>query len=228
LTKPSTIAIDGPVAAGKSVVGKLLSQHLGYRFVDTGAMYRAVTWAALRENLDLNDEQALTDLVRRIKIRIDPQTVNDGRPYTVLVDSQDVTWEIRSAEVEASVSLVSRVRGVREAMVEHQRALARGGKVVMVGRDIGTVVLPNADLKIFLLASPQERARRRYLELVGYGRKVSYEEVLDEILRRDRIDSERAISPLRPSPDAVVLDTDGLSIEEVIARIESIIAQRDP
>lgn len=223
---PRVIALDGPAGAGKSTVGRLLAQRLGYLFFDTGAMYRAVTWAALRRNVPLDDEAALSDLAHHLAMEISlptPTQAVDGRAYTVYVDRQDVTWEIRKADVEAQVSGVSGHAGVREALVAQQRKVAEqvgrpGGApgIVMAGRDIGTVVLPEADLKIFLDASPVERARRRAEELAGRGQRVPFADVLAEIERRDRLDSTRAISPLRRAEDAVLITTDGLAIEQTM------------
>ncbi len=226
---PRIIALDGPAGAGKSTVGRLLAARLGYLFFDTGAMYRAVTWAALSRHVPLDDEVALSDLAHHLAVEIGlptPDQAVDGRAYTVYVEKQDVTWEIRKADVEAQVSGVSGHAGVREALVAQQRKVADqvgrpGGApgVVMAGRDIGTVVLPDADLKIYLDASPVERARRRADELAGRGQRVPFSDVLAEIERRDRLDSTRAISPLRQADDAVLITTDGLAIEQTMDRV---------
>jgi cytidylate kinase len=215
---PSIIAIDGPVAAGKSTVGRLLAQRLGYRFVDTGSMYRALTWKALRLNTGLEDEGALSRLAESTKIELAP-------PDRTLVDGQDVTREIQDPEVEAGVSLVAKVAGVRKVLVKQQQALAQGGKVVMAGRDIGTTVLPHAEVKVYLDASFEERARRRYLELMERGDAADYQAVLDDLRRRNEIDSERAISPLQPAPDARIIDTDGISAEQVLSEILTIMGE---
>ncbi len=225
---PSTITIDGPVASGKSTIGYLLAQKLGYLYLDTGAMYRAVTWAALTRGVPVEDERAVTALAEGLHIDITQPTVDDGRQYTVLADGEDVTWDIRRPEVDANVSVVSAYPGVRRAMVVQQRRIAAAGRVVMVGRDIGSVVLPDADLKLYLDATPQERARRRWLERQARGESVTYEEVLAMMLRRDEIDSHRAISPLRVPDGAVVIDTTGLTVEEVLARVLEQIATADP
>ena len=225
---PSTITIDGPVASGKSTIGYLLAQKLGYLYLDTGAMYRAVTWAALTREVSVEDERAVTALAEGIHIDITQPTVDDGRQYTVLSDGEDVTWDIRRPEVDASVSVVSAYPGVRRAMVAQQRRIAAAGRVVMVGRDIGSVVLPDADLKLYLDATPQERARRRWLERRARGESVTYEEVLTMMLRRDEIDSHRAVSPLRVPDGAVVIDTTGLTIDEVLALILRRIETADP
>jgi cytidylate kinase len=208
---PPQITIDGPVASGKSTVGKRVAGRLGYRFVDTGMMYRAATCLALERAVDLTDEAALGELARGMSIQLEADRL--------LVDGQDVTDRLRSPEVGEAVSLVSRVPAVREAMVAQQRRLARDGGVVMAGRDIGTVVLPGAPLKVYLDASPEERARRRYDELRESGRDATLESVRDELALRDEIDSRRAMSPLRPAEDAIIIDTDGLSLDQVVARI---------
>jgi cytidylate kinase len=210
------IAIDGPAASGKSTVGELLAQSLGYLYFDTGVMYRAVTWAALSRNVPIGDEAAVTALAERLHIDVTPPTMDDGRQYTVLADRVDVTWEIRRPEVNRSVSQVSAYPGVRRALVVQQRRVAAEGPVVMAGRDIGTVVLPYADLKLYLDASVEERARRRWREERARGEEADYEPVLASMRRRDDIDSHRKASPLQVADDAVVLDTTHLSIEEVL------------
>lgn len=219
MAKPATIAIDGPGGAGKNAVGRLLARRLGYRFVDTGAMYRALTWLALKEGVSLEDEEALSHLAARTRINLDTSPNGEG---AVQIDGQEATEGLRSSPVEEGVSLVSRVAGVRESLVAQQRRLAQGGGVVMVGRDIGTVVLPQAELKVYLDAPLEERARRRYLELQKLGQEPNYQAILDQLRRRDRLDSERSVSPLRPAPDAKGIDTDGLALEEVVARVLSL------
>lgn len=219
MPKPSMIAIDGPVASGKSTLGRLLAQRLGYRFVDTGAMYRALTWRAIKLSIDLEDEEELSQLAANTKIEFAPPGDN------VLVDGHDVTREIQDWEVEAGVSLVARVAGVRKVLVEQQRGLAQKGEIVMAGRDIGTTVLPHAELKVYLVASIEERARRRYLELVERGEAADYETILADLIRRDEIDSERPISPLQPAPEARIIDTDGLSADQVLSEILSMMGE---
>jgi len=221
--KPSTIAIDGPAASGKSTIGELLARRLGYLYFDTGVMYRAVTWAALERGIPIEDEAAVTSLAERLCIDVTPPTTNDGRQYTALADGVDVTWAIRTPEVDANVSPVSAYPGVRRALVAQQRRMAAGGRVVMVGRDIGTVVLPDADLKLYLDASVEERARRRWREMRARGEEAGYELVLASMRCRDEIDSRRAASPLYVADDAVVLDTTDLGIEEVLAETERLI-----
>ena len=219
MSKPSIIAIDGPVAAGKSTIGRLLSQKLGYRFVDTGEMYRALTWKAMKLNVDLEDEAELSRLASSIRIDFTSPLNSGKRHCAVLVDGQDVTGEIHTQGVEVGVSLVSKVGGVRRVMVEQQQKLAQDGKIVMAGRDIGTTVLPHAQLKIYLSASSEERARRRYLEVIERGEAADYQTILAELVRRDEIDSQRSISPLKPAPDAKMVDTDGLNPDQVLAGI---------
>ena len=224
--KPSTIAIDGPAASGKSTVGELLARHLGHLYFDTGVMYRAVTWAALSRGIAIEDEAAVTALAQQIHIDVTPPAVDDGRQYTVLADGVDVTWAIRTPEVDANVSPVSAYPGVRRALVAQQRRVAAGGRVVMVGRDIGTVVLPGADLKLYLDAIVEERARRRWREERARGEEADYGPVLVSMRRRDEIDSHRAVSPLRVASDAVVVDTTDLDIEEVLAEAKRLVEER--
>lgn len=216
---PRVIAIDGPAAAGKSTVGRLLGARLGYPFLDTGAIYRAATWTALHRGVDLSDDEALTRLAESISIDVGPPGPDGVEPCTIFVDGEDVTPHLRQPEVEAAVSLVSRVAGVRKALVEVQRQLAGRNAVVMAGRDIGTVVLPQADLKVYLDASLEERARRRFVELSAFGMDVTEAGVLEDLRRRDRIDSQRSVSPLRPADDAITVETDGLTLEGVVERV---------
>lgn len=223
--RPRTIAIDGPAGAGKSTIGALVAERLGYLFLDTGAMYRAVALAALERGIDPDDAIALEKLAREVRINIGPPTIRDGRAYTVLLDGKDVTWDIRDGRIDRVVSQVARVPGVREAMLEQQRSLAARGRVVMVGRDIGTVVLPDAERKIFLTASAAERARRREEELAARGEQRPRQELLHEILRRDQLDSERAVAPLRAADDAIVVETDGESVGQALDRVLSVIAR---
>ncbi|GAC1700009.1 MAG: (d)CMP kinase [Candidatus Limnocylindrales bacterium] len=201
-----------------------MAERLGYLYLDTGAMYRAVALAAQRRAIDPDDAERLTTLAGEIRVTIGPPTKRDGRAYTVLLDGADVTWEIRSQDIDHIVSQVARVPGVRDAMVEQQRALAKRGRVVMVGRDIGTVVLPDAERKIFLTASAGERARRREEELATRGEHRPRQELLHEILRRDQLDSERATSPLKAATDAIVVQTDGLEVRDALERVLATIA----
>jgi CMP/dCMP kinase len=216
---PSTIAIDGPSASGKSTVGGLLAHELGYLYFDTGVMYRAVAAAALRRNIPVTDEEAVTELSKRIRIDILPPTIEDGRDVTVLVDNEDLSWDIRRREVEKAVSPVSSYFGVRREMREQQQRIGENGRVVMVGRDIGTAVLPHADLKIYLDATLPERAHRRFLERKARGEDVQLDQVQVEVRRRDEIDSTRAHAPLVAAKDAILVDTTGLTVEQVLARV---------
>lgn len=219
---PNIVAIDGPAASGKSTLGKRLADALGYLFFDTGVMYRAVTWAALQRGVDIADEAGVTRLAETAQIDVRPPSQDDGRACDVLVDGVDATWETRRPEVEASVSPVSAYAGVRRALAAQQRRIGLRGRVVMVGRDIGTVVLPEADLKIYLDASAEERARRRYQEILGRGGQADYEAILAGVRNRDRIDSTRAVAPLRAAADAQVLDSDRLDADQVFARVEAL------
>jgi cytidylate kinase len=221
--KPSTVAIDGPAASGKSTIGELLARRLGYLYLDTGAMYRVVTWVALELGIYIADEEAITALAESVEINITRPTVDDGRQYTVYANGQDVTWEIRRPEVDANVSPVSAYPGVRQGLTDQQRRIGRRGCIVMMGRDIGTVVLPEAHLKVYLEATVEERALRRYREILERGEEADYETVLSAMRRRDKIDSERVAAPLRPAYDAVIIDTTGLSIAEVLARMEELV-----
>ncbi len=223
---PQTIAVDGPAASGKSTIAELLAQALGYLYFDTGVMYRAVTLAALRQLQAVTDERVVTLLAETVHIDVREPSQDDGRKSDVLLDGVDITWEIRAPEVDANVSVVSAYPGVRVAMTEQQRRIGKRGKVVMVGRDIGTVVLPDADLKVYMDASVEERARRRYDEVRQRGEAADYEAILASMRRRDEIDSTRKVAPLRPADDAVIVSTDGLSIEQVLEKIQALVKAR--
>jgi cytidylate kinase len=215
----SIIAIDGPAASGKSTIGRRLADALGYTFFDTGVMYRAIAWLALQKKLDLGDESAITRLAEEANLDVRPSSKEDGRACDVLAEGREITWDIRRPEVEANVSVVSAYAGVRRALSAQQRKIGLRGKVVMVGRDIGTVVLPEADLKIYLDASAEERARRRFDEIIARDEQADYDEILSQVRARDRIDSTRAVAPLKPAEDAVILDSDKLNADEVFARV---------
>ncbi|MBL6965778.1 MAG: (d)CMP kinase [Anaerolineales bacterium] len=214
---PHTIAIDGPAASGKSTLAKRMAHALDYLFFDTGVMYRAITCAALRAGLSMDAEDQITALSERAQIDVQPASADDGRDNDILLDGVDITWDIRSPEVDSNVSVVSAYPGVRAALTAQQRRIGQRGRVVMVGRDIGTVVLPEADLKLYLDASVEERARRRYDERLNRGDEIMLEVVLADMRMRDEIDSTRAVAPLRPAEDAVILDSDNMSIDEVLA-----------
>ncbi len=219
---PSIIAFDGPVASGKSSVGKQLADRLGYLFFDTGLLYRAVTYLALRDRIPLDDPEALALYALRAHIDIRPPTIQDGRDCTVLTEAEeDITWELRSRAVEDNVSRVAAVPGVRRVLTSQMRRIGLRGRVVMVGRDVGTVILPEADGKIFLNASVEARARRRFAEVQAAGAPRSYAEILANLRERDRIDSSRQAAPLRPADDAIQLDTTDLDLAGVVAAIEA-------
>jgi cytidylate kinase len=215
---PSIIAIDGPAASGKSTLGLRLAEALHYLFFDTGVMYRAVTWLVLDRGIDVNDEAAVTALAENVPIDVAPASVPDGRACDVLIEGKDITWQTRLPEVELNVSPVAAYRGVRAALTQQQRRIGLRGRVVMVGRDIGTVVLPDADLKIYLDASAEERAKRRYEEILARDGEANYEEILAKVQERDRIDSTRDVAPLKAAADAIVLDSDHLTADQVFEK----------
>lgn len=216
------IAIDGPAASGKSTVAKAVARRLGIRHLDTGAMYRAVTWLALHQGLATSDEAALTSLAAAEPVEfryVDGASIATG----VCIGSHDVTAEVRSPEVDAAVSAVSAVGGVRSALVEQQRVLAAKQDTVAEGRDIGTVVFPTAEVKVYLTASAEERARRRKSDLAAQGHAVEQGAVQESLERRDTHDSTRAISPLEAASDATLLDTTGLDVEQVVDAIVTLV-----
>ena len=220
--KQNVIAIDGPAGAGKSTVARRVAQQLGFIYVDTGAMYRAVTSRSLDQGLEPADAAAVGELAARIDVRF----VREGENLRVLADGRDVTEQIRTPAVTAAVAQISQVPAVRQAMVRLQRELAAAGKAVLDGRDIGTVVTPDACCKIFLTASAGERARRRWLELREKGYTPDQDQLRREMEQRDKQDSERELAPLVQAPDAVAIDTTGLTIDEVVDRIVEIYQDR--
>ncbi|ARK22867.1 (d)CMP kinase [Sporosarcina sp. P26b] len=205
------IAIDGPAAAGKSTIAKLVAKKLGYTYIDTGAMYRAITYKVLQSAIDPRDEEEITKLIAQTEIELQP----DEGMQKVLLDGIEVTDAIRSHEVTTNVSAIAALTSVRELLVAKQQDLAAQSSVVMDGRDIGTAVLPEAELKIFMTASVEERAERRLLEEQQRGMTSDYETLKREISERDQADSERKISPLKKAEDAITIDTTGKTIEEV-------------
>lgn len=219
--KKIVVAIDGPAGAGKSTIAKLVAEKLGYAYIDTGAMYRSVAWRFLQTGQPF-DEAFISGLANTMVIQFRPE----AHVNRVFVDGQEVTDAIRSAEVTANVSKVAAIGAVREAMVEQQRRMGDAGGVLMDGRDIGTVVFPNAQLKIFLTASVEERAQRRYKELLAKGEQVDLAQLQQDIASRDKQDSERAISPLRQAEDALFLDTSHMNIEQVTEKIMQLVEER--
>ncbi len=217
MSTPSRIAIDGPAASGKTSVGNQIARELGYRFIDTGLMYRAMAWAAVRDGLPHTETDQLTQLANTVHIDLVSGPVN-GKSH-LLLDGTDITNSLRTNQVESIVSAISSISGIRLAMVKHQRQIARNGSIVMVGRDIGTVVLPDANLKIFLTATPEERARRRQEEMAHAEHKKTFRQILDELNKRDSIDSNRNDSPLRIGADSVLIDSSDMNQTEVVKYI---------
>lgn len=215
------IAIDGPAGSGKSTVSRIIADHLRLLYIDSGAMYRALTLKAIQEGIDLQDHQSLTQMAERTSILLDYHPENETR---VFCDHREVTGEIRSPEVSRCVSLVARVPGVRREMVKQQRKLGEAGGVVMDGRDIGSEVFPDADFKFFLTASLEQRALRRQLELAEKGYRHCLEEIKKELIERDRLDCEREVGPLVKVPGAIAIDTSNLSLEQVVEKMLAIIS----
>lgn len=228
MSKPSTIAIDGPAASGKSTIGHHLAEWLDYLYLDTGLLYRAVTWAALERDIPMEDEARINALAETLPIDVLPPSVDDGRQYTVMVGDADVTWAIRTPAVDQNVSIVAAYPAVRTALTERMREIGARGDVVMVGRDIGTVVLPDADLKIYVEASVEVRAHRRLLERRAQGEDVTQEQMEEELRRRDAIDSGREAAPLRAAPDAVRFDNTHLTKEEMYRAVEALVLNHSP
>lgn len=217
------MAIDGPASSGKSTVAKIIAKRFGYVYCDTGAMYRSVTWAALENGIDVSDTKQVIDLARRIKITFEP-----GQPdQRVFVDGHEVTKDIRTEKIAANVSAVAAIPEVRAQMVEQQRQIAQAGGIVMDGRDIGTTVLPDAQVKVFLVASAHERARRRYEENLQKGLATqSLDELEAAIKLRDQKDSTRKVSPLTQAKDAILIDTTSLTIDQVVDEISALIKKK--
>ena len=212
------VTLDGPAGAGKSTAARELARRLGFRFLDTGAMYRAVALAAVRAGLNWDNPQPLAELARRLSIEL--------RGNQVLLDGQDVTTDIRQSQITALTHYAANNPGVREHLVQMQRAAAGNGDIVAEGRDQGTVVFPHAECKIFLTANPQERARRRQRDLQSRGEVAPLEEVLEQQNKRDHSDSSRSVGPLVAASDAIQFSTDGLSQQEVVDRLEAIVRKK--
>lgn len=218
-SKTFTIAIDGPAASGKSTVAALVASRLGAVVFDTGILYRSVALASLQDSVAPEDAETLAEIAGDLDLEVRPASVDDGRTIDVFLRGEDVTWEIRSPGVDRVLSTVSALPAVRAALLAPQRRIGRSGRVVMVGRDVGTVVIPDAEFKVYLEASPAERARRRFEEVRGSANEQPLGEVLEALKRRDQSDLERATSPLRPADDALIINTDLLSADAVAARI---------
>ncbi len=222
--KGLVITIDGPSGAGKSTVARLLAQRLGYTYLDTGAMYRAVGLAALRVGIDPGSQEAVSSILNGLRLELRP----GQQGAAVFLNGEDVTNQIRTPEVSLAASKVSAHPQVRAYLTELQRQMGQKGGIVAEGRDTGTVVFPEAEAKFFITASDEERARRRWLELKQRGEEISYEEVLRQQRLRDKNDSCRRLAPLRPAPEAVIIDTTGLKIEEVLEQILRLIEEKIP
>jgi cytidylate kinase len=228
LTLPNTIAVDGPAGSGKSAVSFAVAQRLGYLFADTGAFYRAVTFLALEQQLNLRDRTQLTALAEHVQLDMTPDLSSDGRQYTLLADARDITPYIHSPEVDSNVSIVAAEPGVRAALLQAQRAIAARGRVILAGRDIGTVVLPDADLKLYIDASLEERAGRRYRQRLSHGLPANLQTIREGLRQRDELDSQRETAPLLRAPDAIYLDTSHLNLEEAIDAVCRIIIEWTP
>jgi cytidylate kinase len=216
------VAIDGPSGAGKSSITKLLAKRLGYIHIDTGAMFRAVALMAKRAGLQCEDDAALAELCRGLEIAF----CRDGESCRVLANGEDVSSAIRSEEIGLFTSCISARKPVRDALLAMQRAMGEAGGVVLEGRDIGTVVFPDAEVKFFLVASAEERGRRRFLELVARGEQATLEETIEKVLLRDQQDEGREHAPLKKAADAVTIDSTALSIEQVLELMESTVRRR--
>lgn len=225
MIRPQQIAIDGPAASGKTSVGKLLAKKLDYLFFDTGVMYRLATYVALQKLGDVANEEDVTAITKEMEITLRVNTEKDETE--VLLSGEPVNQAIRSPQVDKNVSIVASYPGVRKILTEKQRKIGLLGNVVMVGRDIGTVVMPDAPLKIYLLASPEKRAERRYQENIRKGMTADFHEILMDIMKRDEIDSTRVLAPLKAAEDAILIETDQINQEQVVQKILSLIKHQE-
>ena len=220
IDQPSMIiTIDGPSSSGKSTIGQKLAHKIGYHYLDTGCLYRALTVATLQRDIPVTDTHAIIKLATEIDITVQISKMEDGRQYTVLINSTDVTWDLRSSNTDTNVALISTIPGVRQILTEQMRSIADGVSIVMVGRDIGTVVVPEAPLKFYLDASIDERARRRHKENIANGQKSDYQEILSNLQARDRIDTQRESAPLRKPTSAHIIDTTSMKPMSVLNAI---------
>lgn len=226
-SKPSAVTIDGPAASGKSTLAIALAEYLNFLYFDTGVMYRGITLVALNGGNSLPTEERCVELARNTRIDVRPPSKQDGRLNDILIDGKDQTLEIRLPAVDAKVSVVSAYPDVRSALTKQQRRIALQGNVVMVGRDIGTVVLPEADIKIYLDASVEERARRRFSECKARGDEVDYEEVLRSMRKRDEIDSNRQVAPMKSADDAIIISSNEKTAQQVFIQIKAMLEERE-
>lgn len=224
---PSIIAVDGPAGSGKSSISFAIARQLGYLFADTGAFYRAITFLALEQSIDLTDEAALTELARQSNLDMTPDVADDGRQCTLLANGHDITSHLNTPQVDENVSRVAAIPGVRAALLDIQRAIAARGKVIMAGRDIGTVILPNADLKLFINASLDARAERRYRQRLAHGEAANLNTIRAGLHKRDEADTSRDVSPLARADEAIYLDTSSLTFDETVEAVRKLILEYD-
>lgn len=220
---PKTIAVDGPAGSGKSTVSFAVAQRIGYLFFDTGALYRAITLLALEHQIDIFNPDELIAFAGHVHLDMTPDLKDDGRQCTILADGRDITPYIHAPEVDAHVSVVAAVPGVRQALLNVQRAIAQRGQIIMAGRDIGTVVLPDADLKLFIDASLEQRAKRRYQQRIEKGEPADLDVIRDGLKARDTLDSERKVAPLLRAPDAIYIDTSDMTLEQAVEEVYRIV-----
>jgi len=217
MQKGLIIAIDGPSGVGKSTMARMLAQKIGFIYIDTGAIYRAITWKALEKHINVKDSDSILKMIRSTKIEYKQTTDWKKEEYRLYIDHEDISQKIRGPRIDLNVSDIAKLPEVRLELIELQRSLAAKGSIVMEGRDIGSKILANADLKFYFIASEEERIRRRYVELKRKGFKVGYEEVKTQLINRDRIDSRRKVSPLKKAEDAIIIDSTHKNIKEVLS-----------